>query len=193
MREVADETVLSIVEGRTKGPRASFYMGSIEDAVASEKAARPMFKDVPFVKIFTPGDKDNIINQPAWVDERNPNAHNKRFPMEWAAFKSGVQSEYGTGTPLKEWTAISRSQVETLVFMKVFTVEDLASVSDGNLQALGAGYLALRQKAQAYLADAQKGATKASLKAELDKRDVQIAELQAALKTIEAKHAKQEK
>jgi len=41
----------------------SFYMDAIEFKAESEKAGRPVFKDVPFIKIIVPGDVNNIIER----------------------------------------------------------------------------------------------------------------------------------
>jgi len=59
------------------------------------------------------------------------------------------------GTPLTEWTGITRSQAEELKFWNIRTVEQLAACSDQNTQNFK-GLATLKQSAQQYL-DAASG------------------------------------
>jgi hypothetical protein len=176
-----------------EGLFVEFYLGTIEDPVASKTAKQgalehpelpketfkgyPVFKEVPFCRVVVPGNKDEMVDGPAWIDERNPFAQNNRFPHAWARFKAG-ETEGVSGTPLKEWAQCTRSHVEQLAFFKIRTVEQLASTHDGNLGHLGPGYLALRQKAREHLEQANSNET---LKSELDKLKAQLAALTAPL------------
>jgi len=193
MPEMADETVMRAAETATRGldPEADkrlwvkFRWDAVEDKQKSMELGRRVFKDVPWVWIAVPGDKDNIYDQPAWVDESDmphPMAHNARFPLQWARFKAGKTDEHFSGTMLSDWPGILRSQVEELSYLKVKTVEQLASVSDGNLQKMGPGYLALRQKARDFIEQAKNNAPMERMRAELAERDNKIQLMDALVK-----------
>lgn len=137
-----------------------------------EPAGRPIYDDVVFIEIVTPGDKLNTPKRPMRAHDR------KRFAVEYARWEAQGRGDGPlTGTPLKEWPLISRSQVEELAYFKVRTVEELASTSDGNMQTLGAHYSVLRDRAREYLEKAKQGTSRAHMETELAKRDALIAEL----------------
>lgn len=153
-----------------------FYMDAVEDPKKSREAGRPIFSDTEMVLIIPPGDKDNTIVAPA-------KAYLPRFAAKYQAWKNGQDQDAISGTLLKEWPGgPSASQIKNLEFFHVRTVEQLAGLSDGNLQVMGPGHLDLRKRAQAYL-DASVGAASAQkMQSELAKRDGQIEVLQRALK-----------
>jgi len=153
-----------------------FYIEAIENPTKSKKEGRPIFEDTEMVLIVPPGDKDNTVIAPA----RN---YADRFRSRYNAWKAGQDQDAVIGTPLKEWPGgPSASQVKELAFFEVRTVEQLAGVSDGNLQSMGPGYLLLRQKAQKYLEASHGAASAEKVQAELAKRDAEIEVLKRALK-----------
>lgn len=141
-----------------------FYMGVKKDKKASLEAGRPIFKDVPFVQIMAPGNKDSIIDRPA--DDMDK----ARFAEQYKRFMAN-QEQTPEGTPLTEWPELTRSQIEEFKYMGVHTVEQLAGMSDGNAQGM-MGLQALKQKAQAYLDG-------------FNEKDAKIAELEARLAQME--------
>lgn len=158
--------------------RARFHMQARKDEKASSAAGRPIFTDVEYVEIHVPGDKLNIIHRPARPKDK------KRFAGAYRAFKAG-QEQGVAGTPLAEWPQVTRSQVEELKYHGVHTVEQLAAVTDGNVQNIGP-ILALRAKAQAYLEAARVGAPSAALA----ERDARIAALESKLEALVAHEEK---
>jgi hypothetical protein len=97
--------------------------------------------------------------------------------MHWAAFQNIHGSEEMiSGTPLSEWSLISRSQAEELKGLKFHTIEQIAEASDLALQRLGmsAGMspYTFRDRAKAFL-------NKSSSDAEALKRDESLKALEA--------------
>lgn len=163
------------------GLHVEFYIESVQRAFKSEEAGRPIFEDVEFIKILIPGDKNYSV-------EREANkADFDRFPLEYARFKNGMkEAEQAIGTPLSQWPAMSRSMAKEFNAMNVFTVEQLAGMSDQGKQAFGMGALEWSVKAKAYLDAAGGGAAIEKYAAENEtlKRDMEtmrqeIAELSA--------------
>jgi hypothetical protein len=140
------------------------------DHDASDREGRPMFKDAVYIKIITPGDRDNIIDREMRPEDKF------RFPRQYAAFQAG-QAEIGDGTRLEEWPQISRSQVEELRYMHIRTVEQLANLKD-DIMSKATGLRGLSERAKLFLEAAAGAAPALALKAELEKRDEQIAALQ---------------
>lgn len=151
-----------------------FFLEPVQNKERSNEEGRPIFEEREFVSIMVPGQKDNIVIREARETDKD------RFPRHYAAFKNRVE-QVVDGTPLEEWPAVTRSQVEELKFFNVFTVEQLAEISDSNAQNF-MGIQLLRQKAKAFLEAANDvGAMADKLSAEIEKRDVEIAALQEAL------------
>lgn len=122
-----------------------FYMGILKDEGATIEQGRAIFKDVEYVRIYTPGDNTNVIDQPATERQR------QRFAKQYARFKQGVEETDQTGgTPLKEWPLLTRAQVAELHYINIRTVEQLAGVSDAAKLKM-AGLTSLSRNAQTWL------------------------------------------
>lgn len=138
--------------------RPRFYIKPIQNNFKSEEEGRPVFEDREFVEILVPGDRKTVVD--TFVKEE----HRRRWPREYAAFKAGLEVPT-EGTPLEEWPAITRSQVEELRFGHIRTVEQLAELPDNALNAtVPMGGYKLREKAQRWL-EAQKGNSQAEAQA----------------------------
>src|SRR5512147_2882492 len=105
-----------------------FYVRPVENSFETQAQGKPVFTDVDYVEIFVPGDNNTIIDQPVRED------HKKRFPIQWAHFQNQhAKDTREIGTPLTEWTQITRSQAEELRALKFYTVESVANASDQNV------------------------------------------------------------
>lgn len=140
-------------------------------------------KGKAYVRIMAPGDKTNIIEQPARDD------HKQRFPRQWLYFQMQQNEDAAQqiGTPLSQWhrdypEEINKDQIAELNILKFVTVEQLALASDGQLQRVGMGAVGLREKARQYLN--RKNRTESN--AELADTKRQLAELQAQLAELTA-------
>lgn len=137
-----------------------FYDGKRQDKAASEAEGRPVFKTVPWVRILVPGDRNSVVD--TYADE----SYIRRFPKQWEAYKA-KEGQQMTGTPLSEVAFLTRGQVEELEYFKVYTVEQLAEVSD----ALGAKFPTfheMKRKAKLFVEQAKDSALAQKLGAEND-------------------------
>lgn len=128
----------------------TFYKRSMKQDDASIEAGRPIFKEFDFIRICVPGDSLTEID--TYANE----SHKQRFPRQWAHYQNQVGTqETIIGTPVEEWTIISRSQADELKGIKFATVESIANASDLHLQRIGmiAGMnpYTFRDKAKAFL------------------------------------------
>lgn len=122
-----------------------FYSRPKKNDEKSREEGRPVFEPVEYVEIFTPGDKDTIVDRPvrnidryAWADK-------------YRAFRMG-KSQESAGTPLSEWGGVTPERAIEYAHFKIKTVEQLAEVPDGNLPNLGMHARAEREKARGYIA-----------------------------------------
>ena len=112
----------------------------------------------------------------------------RRFPREYEAFKrSGELAQ--EGTPLAQWTYSTPAFVRDLNYSNVFTVEQLAQLSDQQSMQLGMGMLEKRDLAQAWLAKANGDEARvariadenADLRAKLDAQAAEMAAMRQML------------
>lgn len=144
----------------------TFYKRSVKQEDESQAAGRPIFKEFDFVRICVPG--DNLTEIDTYAQE----SHKARFPRQWAHYMNQTAGhEQIIGTPIEEWTLISRSQAEELKGIKFRTVEDVANCSDLQLQRIGmiAGMSphGFREKAKQFLNLATESAEVAQKEAEM--------------------------
>lgn len=144
-------TDLAMNSGRYHGDEnllVRFFKHPRKDTQASEEAGRPVFKDTDYIEIMQPGNKDSIIKRPASKMDID------RFPEHYRRYQAREDQEAVEGTPLEEWAAITRSQVEELRYLNIRTVEQLANAADVNIQNL-MGIGVLKDKAAKYLESAK--------------------------------------
>ena len=152
----------------------SFYTEALEFKAESEKAGRPIFKDVPFIKVIVPGDTNNVIERKATKDDE------MKFPRAWARYKA-EEKEAVDGMPLEQWPQITRSLLKELKYFEVHTVEQLAGLSDSQVSKLGMGFTEYRNKAKAFLEAAAGTASQTAQALENERLKQQMADLQAQI------------
>lgn len=138
----------------------TFYMRPIKDERESATQGRPIFRDVPYVKIQMPGDKLSAF------EAKVTQEHRLRFPRQWAMFEAGHTEQQIVGTPLREWPPLTAAQVAEMNALSIFTVEQLAGLSDTGLDRLGLHARTLQNKARAFLESAKSAAPIEHLTAE---------------------------
>ena len=159
------------------GVFVQFYSEAVELKSESEKAGRPIFKDLPHIRKLIPGDASNVI-------ERVAKEHDQRMhPREWETYQRQVTTGH-VGTPLEQWPQVTRAQVKEAKYFEVHTVEQLASLSDMNCQKLGMGFAELRNKAKAYLEAAAGTASQTAQAAENQRLHDEIEALKAQMAEV---------
>jgi hypothetical protein len=159
-----------------------FFMLAVRNEIKSIEAGRPIFDDKEYVRIITPGNTKSVLEVP--VQEE----HRSRFASRYERWKKG-QGEALTGTPLEMWPQMTVSQVAELKALNIHTVEQLASLSDGNAQQI-MGNNSLRAKAKLFLDAAAGEAVNTKMTAELEKRDDEIALLRKQVQALVDAQAK---
>lgn len=174
-------------EQKARPPYVTFEQRSVVDVDASAEAGRTVYKNVDYAIITPVGGKDTVERDvEGWLEYTRRQVENNRLPGEWLghykaiyqAWKEGQDAPVN-GLSVKMWPVATAADVSNLISANILTVEDLAAANEAALNRLGMGARALKQKAEAYLASADKGKL-AESQAKL------VAELEAAKLRIEA-------
>lgn len=149
--------------------------------VKSREAGRSVYDQVDWVTIQHPGDNLNKIERPATDQDR------QEFSRQYAAFKAG-REDIPEGTLLPVLFPVNPEIVDNLRALKIHTVEQLAELSDTQLQSVGMGGMKMRNAAKMFLDNAEKGKDFHALREQIERltsdreADKQrIAALEAAL------------
>lgn len=124
---------------------AEFHMAKVPNFDGTD------FEEVPHLRLQAPGNTRCVYDQPVRLDSHPSRPSDpERFPREWAAFQNGQDSN-AEGTSLYAWPDVTPADARRFDLHGIKTVEQLAKVSDSNLQDLGVGALALRDRARLHL------------------------------------------
>lgn len=149
-----------------------FYLKPIRNNFLSKEQQREVYEDKEYVELIIPGDRNAIVH------EAVKDHHRDRWPDRYRAWKESREAPV-EGTPIEEWSVLGASQVMEFKSHHVRTVEQFASLSDGQLQAVcPMGGFELRKKAQQFVS----GQTQA---------EARIAELEAKLEALMADKVKE--
>ena len=133
---------------------ARFYKRAVRNNFESEKQGRNIFEDRIYCEYYPAGSTLLKMDVPAY------DIHKQRFSKQWAYYQATQNEDtLGSGTPLSQWAILSPADVENLRGFKFQTIENLAAMSDLQMQSLGMGIAGmaphvLRARAQAYLGTA---------------------------------------
>lgn len=184
-----DHTVHTVPKAGDETLLVRFFIDAWHDPVASKKENRPIYRDVEWIDIRIPGNRDNVVTRPARPGDR------QRFPQHYAAFKQRIGTEQQeVGTPLSAWPwhGMTRARVEELKYFNVRTVEQLAALADSSGQQI-MGFHAMKQAAGAYLEAQKSSAPIARLQVQLEQalqkieeQGVEIARLTAESRGLPA-------
>ena len=152
-------TDLAMNNGRYHGDEnllVKFFKHPKLDSQETKEKGRPIYKEVPYIQIMQPGNKDSIVIRPATKMDKS------RFVEHFRKYEAREDQDAVEGTLLDEWAGITRSQCEELKYLNIKTVEQLAAVTDSNAQGI-MGVAFLKEKANKYLEGAESAATAEAL------------------------------
>jgi hypothetical protein len=160
-----------------KGVTPVFFVESVIDPGASEKAGRAIYQDMERVRIHVAGDALSVAVHP--VNE----AIKARFEEAYSKWKSKGRALVN-GTPLAKWPLATPSFIKEMEFLNILSVDDLASVADVHLDRIADGR-AWRDRAAAWLKSAADGAAAARYAAENHRLREDLKALSARLAQLE--------
>jgi hypothetical protein len=139
-----------------------FETRSIEDRDASIAEGHYVGKDVVFAIVTAPGSRDTI-ERPVedWLLNIEEGVKQERVPESWLSAYRRAYKDYKEsretpefGTPIKEWSVASPSQIKIMLDINVRTVEQLAEANEETVSRIGMGGRALKEKAKNWLESA---------------------------------------
>ena len=156
----------------------------IQNNAKSKDSGRPVFDTIPHVRIRQPGERDETVRPVIEGDK-------VRFERQWRLFQN-AQEQIPEGTPISILFPSAPGAVETLKYMAVHTVEQLADITDTAKQNIGLGASQWQQMAKAYLEQSSKGKEFHAIMSRIEKleeesaaKDARIASLSAELTAIQ--------
>lgn len=159
-----------------------FFSEGVENKAKSLEAGRPIHDQIDYVEINVAGSRDTVV-------EKMGEAQKKRFGPQYEMWKR-TQTQPVDGTDLAMVPFLNIAQIKDFKACNVMTLEQLADLSDTNVQKLGMGAVEARKKAQAYMKAAGDSAFSQRLvnENEILKRDLaatkqQVVELAQRLET----------
>lgn len=173
-----DDVIVSVMNQKDIPAYVRFERRPVQDMSVKDRY-RAM--DIDFVIITPPYSKDEMIKKAsAWLSEIESHARTGRmlpervdaYKRSYAAWKEGHELPMD-GTPIKGWPVISPAQQDTLIRMKVVTVEMLADMNDEGVKRYGMGARDLVNKARAWVSQANDKAPLTMENARL-KREVEV-------------------
>ena len=151
-----------------------FFLKEREDKAKTLESGSPKFKEVEYIEIRVPGQRDAQACRPATYRDK------QRFPRHYEMFQKRVEMP-DDGTPLGQWPQVSRAQVEELGFLGIKTVESVAAMADVHAHKMHGG-LMLKRRAAEWLEESNATA----LIAEKEALQQRISDLEASMKAMMA-------
>lgn len=101
-------------------------------------------KDIDIIRIEYPGGD--------WKETELQEYHKQQFPEHWEFYCNNERSVIGT--PIGDWGGVKADFAEVCRANNIYTVEQLADLTDANLSILGLDGRAIREKAQNWVGGA---------------------------------------
>ena len=159
--------------GRDDQMVVMFYTRPVKHDVKSKEANRPIFEDMAYVKIFTPGERLNQVDRPVNDSDK------QRWPRQWADYVH-KRTQVPEGTPIDLLFPNHPAIAETMKGMGVYTVEQCSQLSAHAIDSIGMGGQEYVNKAKAFISSAEKGMGFSKLQADMEtlKQQLRIAQRQ---------------
>lgn len=137
-----------------------FHVMTEEDRAQTIETGSYKTRDVDFVLIIPAGDRHTRVERKVdeWLAQeaekvRNGSGNAQHLDYYRSAYKVWKETQEVplSGTPIKNWPALSPAQVTNILSAHIRTVEDLAQANETALQQIGMGGRMLKEKAIAWL------------------------------------------
>lgn len=130
---------------------ANFDDEFVVNEYKTEMEGKPVYDH--FIKISLEYPGNNLFNFHSRFTPEDGKLGNKwtqRFPHQWGAFVA-QKEQVPNGTPIELWPPLDKKRVFELKAMKVFTVEQLAGLTDATGPNVGMDWRKMRDMANAFL------------------------------------------
>lgn len=135
--------------GDDSGALAMFDDDFVKNEYKSECEGRAVYDHYFCVELQWPGDKTKSFKYRFPISQTK-NEWTERFPKQWEAFRNS-QEQMSEGTAIELWPPLDKRRVIELKANKIYTVEQIAALSDATGPTLGLEWRKMRDQAHAFL------------------------------------------
>jgi len=153
-----------------RGVTPVFFLEPVQDFAATEREGRVVYVHKERVRIHIAGDPLSAATHP--VDK----GIIARFREQYEKWKRDKTEGAHEGTPLSKWPMATPLMIKEMENLNIFSIEDLAAVSDANVSNFTEGR-AIREKAIAWLETAKDAAASMRYAAEAQRLRDEMEEL----------------
>lgn len=189
-----------MLDTKVRPPYVVFESRPQVDGQLTAETGYPVYKDVIFALISPIGSRDRVEKIASdWLQEIATKSRNgdSSWPHEFirhfnACYNAFIAEQEPPllGTSVKNWPAITQSQVKQILGANIKSIEDLATANEQSLSRIGMGGRALKEKALSWLESANNGAKvatdNANMKQRIEELEAQNKELRADIATLES-------
>lgn len=177
------------------GSAIRIWSDTAKNNFLTEKTGRPIFDEAVFVEVITPGASGSSpVFEVKRIFHAEMNHPEPMYGMQYERFKDYItQFEKNeapdtsmAGTPLSEWSEMSKSMAASLRASGVFTVDAVAALPDDKLPLVGPDGRTWREKAKAYIEAAADTATATAFAAERERMYADLADRDNQIKALAA-------
>jgi hypothetical protein len=177
------------------GEAVRLYVEPEENPAASARSGRPIFDEVLYAEVTSPGQKESspvfILERKyapeVGVDEPYRSPKYEQYKELIDAYRNGTESVDVRGTPLSAWPRMSVSMVATAAHAGIHTVEALAALPETRFSAFGPGARTLVEQAKAFVEAAAGNAPTEALAAENEQLRTDVADLRKQIADLSAR------
>lgn len=173
-----------VEHGNDRNLYVEFEIRAVQNNVKSAESGRPIFDEVEFVIIQFAGDRTKKVERKVTAEDRI------RFKRQYESFKETGKTVQ-SGTPIEQWTMLTKSEAAEMKAIGIHTVESLAELPDVSLTWMGGRVL--REKAKNWLKSAADSAFVSKLTSENETLRADIEALKRQITEIASMKTKKDK
>lgn len=158
--------------GREPRNYVKFYRQWVRNNFKSKEQGIEVGEHQDFIMIVSPGQTKTEVRRKA------SDADKMQYAQEFAAYEQGKDMQM-SGTPIELLPGLAAGMADAFKAQYIYTIEQMATVSDMAMQKIGMGAGEIRTRAKNYLAGGS--AELAALKAQLADATKLIAEMRAKM------------
>lgn len=157
-----------------------FYRQWVRNNFKSNAEGREVGDEQDFILIISPGNSKTEVRRKASDNDK------MAYAQEWAAYLQGKEQQIA-GTPIELLPGMPNGMADALKAQYIYTIEQMAGLSDIAMQKVGMGGNEIRNKARAFLQG-----NSAGLREELEQAKLTITTLGTANAALLARVAELE-
>jgi len=175
-------SVSTVGYGDDGGVHAQFDDEFVKNEHKSAIEGRVVYDHYYIVELQWPGDNTKTFKYRFPIHQEK-NEWIERFSRQWEAFRNSKQ-QVPDGTPIEMWAPLDKKRVYELKANRVFTVEQIAALTDQTGPNLGLDWRKMRDQAVAFLNPSASSAQISKLMRENEDKDNRMAAMEQQIAAL---------